>query len=75
VPIPDLAVDATAEIVARLPFLPAEARWVEAGRTPVLLDCAKARKELRWHARHTSKETLHEVVRAARADLQAGVDD
>jgi nucleoside-diphosphate-sugar epimerase len=75
VPIPDLAVDATAEIVARLPFLPSEARWVEAGRQPVLLDCAKARSELRWRARHTSKETLREVVRAARADLEAGVED
>src|SRR3954467_10406409 len=28
VPIPDLALDATAEIVARLPFLPDEATWV-----------------------------------------------
>ncbi|MFL5845831.1 MAG: NAD-dependent epimerase/dehydratase family protein [Solirubrobacteraceae bacterium] len=74
VPIPELMVDATAEIVARLPFLPAEARWVEAGRKPVLLDCAKARKELRWRTQHTSAQTLTATVGAARADLQAGVD-
>jgi UDP-glucose 4-epimerase len=75
VPIPDLAVDATAEIVARLPFVPAEARWIEAGRKPVLLDCARARKELRWKPKHSSAETLTATVEAARADLQAGVDD
>jgi UDP-glucose 4-epimerase len=75
VPIPELAVDATAEIVARLPFAPATARWVEAGRTAVLLDCAKARRELRWRPKHSSADTLTETVRAARADLQAGVDD
>ncbi|MCW2966646.1 MAG: NAD-dependent epimerase/dehydratase family protein, partial [Solirubrobacteraceae bacterium] len=74
VPIPDLAVDATAEIVARLPFVPAEARWIEAGRTAVLLDCARARRELRWRPKHTSQDTLIETVVAARGDLQAGVD-
>jgi nucleoside-diphosphate-sugar epimerase len=75
IPIPDLAVDATAEIVARLPFLPSEARWIEAGRQPVLLDCSKARKELRWRVQHDSRETLEQVVSAARADLQAAVED
>jgi nucleoside-diphosphate-sugar epimerase len=74
VPIPELAVDATAEIVARLPFVPAEARWIEAGRTPVLLDCARARRELRWRPQHTSQDTLIETVVAARGDLQAAVD-
>ena len=48
VPIPELAVDATAEIVARLPFLPDEASWIEALRKPVLMDTARARKELGW---------------------------
>src|SRR3954466_4206705 len=50
-PVPDLAVDATAEIVSRLPFLPDEATWVEAGRVAVLMDTAKARRELRWRPR------------------------
>jgi len=70
VPVPDLAVDATAEIVARIPFLPAEARWVEAGRKPVLLDTARARRELRWRPKFDSDMTLRETVVAARADLQ-----
>lgn len=74
VPIPELMVDATAEIVARLPFAPATARWVEAGRKPVLLDCSKARKELRWRTQHSSAETLTATVAAARPDLDAGMD-
>ena len=50
VPVPELAVDAAAELVARLPFLPAEAQWIEAVRAPVLMDTAKARRELRLAA-------------------------
>src|SRR6185312_3397168 len=50
VPVP--ALDATAEIVARLPFMPDEASWVEAVRVPVLMDTARARSELRWRAQH-----------------------
>ena len=66
VPVPDLLVDATAEIVARLPFVPAEASWIEALRTPVLMDCAKARRLLRWRPRHDAAETLRQTVAAAR---------
>jgi nucleoside-diphosphate-sugar epimerase len=73
VPIPELAVDATAEVLARIPFLPAEARWIEAGRKPVLLDTARARRELRWRPKHDSRETLTQTVEASRADLQAGL--
>jgi UDP-glucose 4-epimerase len=71
VPVPELAIDATAEIVARLPFLPNEANWIEAARTPVIMDTAKARRELRWRARHDARETLRETVEAAREDLSA----
>jgi UDP-glucose 4-epimerase len=71
VPVPELAIDATAEIVARLPFLPNEAKWIEAARTPVIMDTAKARRELRWRARHDARETLRETVEAAREDLSA----
>jgi UDP-glucose 4-epimerase len=71
IPVPDLLVDATAKIVARLPFLPAEASWIEALRTPVLMDCAKARRLLRWRPRHDAVETLSQTVAAAREDLDA----
>jgi nucleoside-diphosphate-sugar epimerase len=68
VPLPELAVDATAEIVARLPFAPAEASWINALRKPVLMDTAKARRELRWRPRHDARETLSQMVAGARAE-------
>ena len=68
VPLPDLAVDATAEVVARLPFLPDEATWIEALRRPTLMDTAKARRELRWRPKHDARETLKATVAGARAD-------
>jgi UDP-glucose 4-epimerase len=69
--IPEAAVDATAGVVSRLPFLPAEASWVNALRTPVLMECAKARRELGWRPRHDARDTLRETVRAAREELLA----
>lgn len=68
-PIPELAVDATAEIVARLPFLPPEAHWIEAFRTSVLMDTSKARRELRWRPKHDARETLRQTVASARPNL------
>jgi len=69
VPVPELAVDATAEVIARLPFMPDEASWIEAARIPVLMDTAKARKQLRWRPRHDALETLRATVEAHREDL------
>ena len=63
---PEAAVGATAEIVSRLPFLPAEASWINAMRTPVLMDCTKARSELGWRPRHDGHDTLRQMVAAAR---------
>jgi nucleoside-diphosphate-sugar epimerase len=68
IPMPEIAVDAAAELVARLPFVPAEAQWIEAVRTPVLMDTAKARRELHWRPRHDARETLQEMVDAARVE-------
>jgi nucleoside-diphosphate-sugar epimerase len=66
VPLPEIALGATAELVARVPFLPAEAQWIESLRTPVLMDTSKARRELRWRPKHDSRETLDAMVDAAR---------
>jgi nucleoside-diphosphate-sugar epimerase len=71
IPVPELAVDATAEIVSRLPFLPAEATWVNAGRTPVVMSSDRARKTLRWKPKHDAAATLAATVEAAREDLEA----
>ena len=66
-PVPGLAVDATAEVVARLPLVPAQAQWVESLRHPVLMDTAKARRVLHWRPRHDAAQTLSETVQAARS--------
>ena len=71
VPVPDLAIDATAEIVSRLPLMPDEVAWIEAVRRPTLMDTARARKALKWRPRWDAATTLRETVRAARPDLSA----
>jgi UDP-glucose 4-epimerase len=67
VPIPKAAVGAIGEMVSRAPLMPAEMGWLDALRKPVLMDTAKARRELRWRARHSTQDTLAETVEAARA--------
>jgi nucleoside-diphosphate-sugar epimerase len=68
VPVPDLAVDAVAEMVARLGFLPARAQWIAAFRAPTIMDTSKARRELRWRPRYDALETLRETITASRLD-------
>ncbi len=68
VPIPEVALGAAAELVARLPFVPAEAQWIESLRVPVLMDTTKARRELGWRPRHDGFETLRAMVDAARSE-------
>jgi UDP-glucose 4-epimerase len=67
-PVPEIAVDAAAELVARLPFVPAETEWIECFRVPVLMDTAKAHRELRWRPEHDARSTLIDTVRAAQAE-------
>jgi UDP-glucose 4-epimerase len=64
VPMPRLAVEAASEVVARLPFLPEEAAWVEAMRRPVLMDTSKARRLLKWRPRYDAMQTLELTVNA-----------
>jgi UDP-glucose 4-epimerase len=68
IPVPDLAIDAVAEMVGRLGFLPAQAQWVAAFREPVIMDISKARRELRWRPKHDALETLREMITAERLD-------
>jgi nucleoside-diphosphate-sugar epimerase len=75
VPVPDLAVDATASIVSRLPFLPDEASWIEAVRRPTLMDTTKARRALRWKPKFDAVQTLRLTVEAARPDLDGAVSE
>ncbi len=68
IPVPHLALDAAAELVARLPFVPAEAQWIESIRRPVLMDTRRARGQLGWRPRHSSLQTLGAMVEAARSE-------
>lgn len=65
-PLPDVAVDATLEIVSRFPLMPARATWLNAVRVPVLMDCTKARRELGWEPRYDVLDTLADTIQAAR---------
>jgi nucleoside-diphosphate-sugar epimerase len=68
IPVPALAVGAAAELVARLPFLPGEAQWIESVRRPVIMDTTRARTILGWAPQHNARETLEAMVRAAREE-------
>jgi nucleoside-diphosphate-sugar epimerase len=68
IPVPELAVDAVAEMIGRLGFLPAQAQWIAAFREPVIMSTGKARRELRWRPRHDALQTLRETITATRLD-------
>lgn len=68
VPVPELAVEATAAITARLPFMPPEAAWIQAFRVPAIMDTTKARKQLGWRPKHSGRDALRAMVAAARAE-------
>jgi nucleoside-diphosphate-sugar epimerase len=67
IPVPELAVDVAGEIATRLPFVPEETQWINALRVPVLMDTAKAQRELRWRPRYGVRETLRATIAQARA--------
>ena len=66
IPVPEPAVDAVAEMIGRLGFLPAQAQWVSAFREPVIMDTAKGRRELHWRPAHDALSTLRETITQAR---------
>jgi UDP-glucose 4-epimerase len=68
VSVPELAAEAAAEVVARAPLVPAVLQWLHAVRVPVIMDTAKARRELRWRPASSARETLDATVAASRAE-------
>ena len=66
IPVPKPAVDAVAAAIERAPLTPAIAEWVNAFRTPVLMDCTKAGRELGITEWRPAAETLVETIAAAR---------
>ncbi|MFD0683412.1 NAD-dependent epimerase/dehydratase family protein [Actinomadura fibrosa] len=58
VPVPSGVVGLTAELVGLLPLMPAKAEWIHAVRYPMLMDTAKAHRDLGWTPRHTAHDAL-----------------
>jgi UDP-glucose 4-epimerase len=65
IPIPRATV-ALAAAATALPLVPAQAQWLNAFHTPVLMSPHRARKDLGWRPRHDATETLAAMVAAAR---------
>ena len=63
VPVPRIAVR-VASLSARLPLVPSHAEWLVAGRVPVVMDTTRARSELGWQPRYSTRETLDALVAA-----------
>ena len=61
--LPGGPVAALARGVARLPYLPSRAQWVEAFSHPAIMDTTKARTELGWRPQHTAIESLRSTFR------------
>jgi nucleoside-diphosphate-sugar epimerase len=66
VPIPNFAVEVTAEVISHVPFAPAEFQWINAARVPVVMDSQKARDKLGWAPGYDTRETLADTVANAR---------
>jgi UDP-glucose 4-epimerase len=73
VPIPKLAVEATAEVVTRLPLAPAQVAWLHSARKPVLMKTDRAKRLLKWRPEHTARRTLEAMVRAQREGAQSAL--
>jgi UDP-glucose 4-epimerase len=58
VPVPAAAASAASAAVSRLPFIPSILEWLHVARTSVLMDTAKAKRELGWRPVHSTAETL-----------------
>jgi UDP-glucose 4-epimerase len=69
VPVPKLALDATAELATRLPLMPDSVAWLHSARKPVLMKTDRARRLLKWRPRHTGPRTLEGMVKAHREGL------
>jgi UDP-glucose 4-epimerase len=66
VPVPRPAVSLGTAAARRLSFASPKLEWAIAADTPVLMDTAKARRDLGWKPRHDAEETLAETVAGAR---------
>ena len=74
VPLPQSAVTTSADLIARLPNLPAIVAWIHSIRKPVLMKTDRARTELGWKPEYTSRATLKSLVAAYRDEQRVGAN-
>jgi UDP-glucose 4-epimerase len=67
-PVPRVAVDATAEALTRIPLMPDSVAWLHSVRKEVLMRTGRAEDQLGWKPKHTSRATLKEMVQAHKAE-------
>jgi nucleoside-diphosphate-sugar epimerase len=61
---PAAPAQAAAKAMARLPFLPPAAEWIEAASRPSIMDTTRAREQLGWTPRFTGLEALRDTLRS-----------
>ncbi|HEX2264879.1 MAG TPA: NAD-dependent epimerase/dehydratase family protein [Solirubrobacterales bacterium] len=66
IPVPGPAVSVGTAAARRLKFVSSKLEWATAADTPVLMDTAKARRDLGWKPRFDAEETLEQTVVGAR---------
>jgi len=66
IPVPRAAVGVGTAAARRLSFASSKLEWAIAADTPVLMDTAKARRDLGWQPRHDAAQTLRSTVAGAR---------
>jgi nucleoside-diphosphate-sugar epimerase len=62
IPLPARPVQVFARGVARLPYLPSAAQWVEALSQPAIMDTTRAKAELHWTPRYSGLEALRSTL-------------
>jgi nucleoside-diphosphate-sugar epimerase len=60
--LPAAPAQVAARALARLPFLPPVAEWVEAVSRPVIMDTTRAKEQLGWRPRFTGLEALRATL-------------
>jgi UDP-glucose 4-epimerase len=70
--VPGRALRAGAAATWRLRLQPSEPGWVDMALNVPVMDCTRAREELGWRPRHTSVESLRELLEGIRDG--AGID-
>ena len=74
VPLPTAAVTTSADLIARVPNLPAIVAWIHSVRKPVLMKTDRAKDLLGWKPEYTSKATLKDLVSAFREEQRVGAN-